>query len=58
MMFAHKQIRIMMFSHKRTLLSPLFYSLNIIKIEDLCKFKTAKFMYKLKNVLNFNYLHN
>ena len=47
-----------MYAHKQTTLSPLLYSLSILKIEDICKYKIDKFMYKLKNVLNFNYLHN
>ena len=36
----------------------LFYSLNILKIEDLCKFEIAKFIFKLKNIPDFNYMHN
>ena len=47
-----------MFAKRQTPLSPLFYFFNILKIEDLCKFEIAKFMFKLKNILDFNYMHN
>ena len=30
----------------------------ILKLRIFVKFKIVKFMYKLKNVPNFNYLHN
>ena len=45
----HKQtIKTMMFAHKQTLSLFLFYSLNVLKIVNLCKFEIAY----------FNYLHN
>ena len=47
-----------MFVKKETPSSPLFYSLNILKIEDLCKFEIAKFIFKIKNIPDFNYMHN
>ena len=54
----HKRaIRIMMFAKRQTPSSPLFYSLNILKIEDLFKFEIAKFIFKLKNIPDFNYVH-
>ena len=46
-----------MFAKRQTPSSPLFYSLNILKIEDLCKFEIAKFIFKLKNISDFNYMH-
>ena len=48
----------MIFAKRKTPSSPLFYSLNILKIEDLCKFEIAKFIFKLKNIPDFNYMHN
>ena len=47
-----------MFAKRQTPSSPLFYSLNILKIENLCKFEIAKFIFKLKNIPDFNYMHN
>ena len=47
-----------MFVKRQTPSLPLFYSLNILKIEDLCTFELAKFIFKLKNVPDFNYMHN
>ena len=55
----HKRaIRITVFTKRQTYSSPLFYSLNILKIEDLFKFEIAKFVFKLKNIPDFNYTHN
>ena len=55
----HKRAkRIMMFAKRQTPSSPLFYSLHVLKIEDLFKFEIAKFIFKLKNIPDFNYMHN
>ena len=48
----------MMFTKRQTPSSPLFDSLNILKIEDLCKFEIAKFISKIKNIPDFTYMHN
>ena len=47
-----------MFVKRQTTSSPLFYSLNILKIKDLCDVEIAKFIFKLKNIPDFNYTHN
>ena len=44
-----------MFAKKQTPSSPLFYFLNILKIENFCKFKIAKFIFKLKHIPDFNF---
>ena len=47
-----------MFAKRQTPSSPLFYSLNILKIlktEDLCKFEIIKFIFKLKNYISHIY---
>ena len=39
-----------MFAKGQTPSSPLFYSLNVLKIEDLFRFEIAQFILKIINV--------
>lgn len=57
-----KVIRLMTFSQFREHSNPLFYELNILKINDLVKFQTAIFMYdyhhgNLPDVFNTYFTH-
>ena len=57
-----KVIRLMTFSQFREHSDPLFYELNILKINDLIKFQTANFMYdyhhgNLPDVFNTYFTH-